>query len=756
MSDVAQALTAESAVYFDHRKGGDSHLEVVEPTRVVGRERSTVSSSSLLVVPGENGYAQGASNGAANGTRVRAVTPPPRKDSLDPDSREGSPEQARARRSPGGSPRSVSSARLASVLPRSSSVSPSKQKSLPLHADGALSQPVFASNPLSSGLGVPNGISGPPKSEFPSASYPQPQQAFPSSPRLVVPPHSSTPSSRPNGRTSAANNTISASSTASNVTSNSSQLSPPTNLSPYPPSNASFVSIDPETTAQLIQTLYARLDAQGVPGDGWDEGKERSRDGIINREAALGFDSVLIQKRRSTVIPMDQDDEAKADHVLRRVDRYGFFSQSHPAALACQHNRLATLSATPLETLPSLKPSKRSAKPNSSSTLDPPPSPPPTSGLMPGQRNLRHRASTMSLLPATAISPETIALETKRIDKWASMLSVFKRDPGQNAQDWSLSEGWWSGRVAGGGGGNSGKYRKLQRRVFKGVPDRWRRAVWGLLMERMASEVASGKVQGRERGKVPSLEELKREYGAYLEQPSVQDVQIDLDVPRTISGHVLFHTRYGQGQRALFHVLHAFGLRSEDIGGYCQGMGPIAATLLCYFEPERAYAGLCRLFDQYQLGHIFAPGFPGLVEAFYVQERLVELLMPDVHAAFAEHFISTSAYATKWYITLFANSVPFATQLRLWDGLLLEGVDFLIITSLAIIWHFQHEFISPSASFESVLTRLSSFFFVESDDALLRWIRKTLRLKGLRSKMNDWRREWQGFVRDGTSAGKVT
>lgn len=86
--------------------------------------------------------------------------------------------------------------------------------------------------------------------------------------------------------------------------------------------------------------------------------------------------------------------------------------------------------------------------------------------------------------------------------------------------------------------------------------------------------------------------------------------------------------------------------------------------------------------------------------------------MPNVHAAFvslspwsgqhhreidgrtstqATQMISTSAYGTKWYITLFANSVPFATQLRLWDGLLLEGLDFLILTAVAIIWHFQRE-----------------------------------------------------------------
>lgn len=27
---------------------------------------------------------------------------------------------------------------------------------------------------------------------------------------------------------------------------------------------------------------------------------------------------------------------------------------------------------------------------------------------------------------------------------------------------------------------------------------------------------------------------------------------------------------------------------------------------------------------------IFSPGFPGMLEAFYVQERLIESMMPDV------------------------------------------------------------------------------------------------------------------------------
>lgn len=43
------------------------------------------------------------------------------------------------------------------------------------------------------------------------------------------------------------------------------------------------------------------------------------------------------------------------------------------------------------------------------------------------------------------------------------------------------------------------------------------------------------------------MDKLAREYEDYLHQPSSYDIQIDLDVPRTIGGHVMFRTRYGQG-----------------------------------------------------------------------------------------------------------------------------------------------------------------------------------------------------------------
>ena len=86
---------------------------------------------------------------------------------------------------------------------------------------------------------------------------------------------------------------------------------------------------------------------------------------------------------------------------------------------------------------------------------------------------------------------------------------------------------------------------------------------------------------------------------------------------------------------------------------------------------------------------IFSPGFPGLLEAIYVQERLTEQMLPAVYDAFKRHMVSTPSYATKWYITLFANSVPFQTQLRLWDAFLLEGHDIFVVVAVAIVWVYR-------------------------------------------------------------------
>jgi len=178
-------------------------------------------------------------------------------------------------------------------------------------------------------------------------------------------------------------------------------------------------------------------------------------------------------------------------------------------------------------------------------------------------------------------------------------------------------------------------------------------------------------------------------------------------------------------------------------------MGPIAATLLCYFGPEKVYAALTYLHDAYALHRVFSPGFPGLLENIYIQERIMQLKMPDVYAAFKKHMISTTSYATKWYITLFSNSVPFQTQLRLWDAFLLDGQDVFVAVAIAVVWAYRDHITSNSANFETILSLLSSFFVPTDDDALLTWIEQVLADKKLRTQMHNWRQDWHRLVASG-------
>lgn len=100
------------------------------------------------------------------------------------------------------------------------------------------------------------------------------------------------------------------------------------------------------------------------------------------------------------------------------------------------------------------------------------------------------------------------------------MLETRSRDQGGNIDEWGV---------------RPSKVRKLRERVYKGIPDCWRSAAWEVMMNQFTK---SGK--GR-------LRELAEQYRDALDKPSTYDIQIDLDVPRTITGHIMFRTRYGHG-----------------------------------------------------------------------------------------------------------------------------------------------------------------------------------------------------------------
>lgn len=265
------------------------------------------------------------------------------------------------------------------------------------------------------------------------------------------------------------------------------------------------------------------------------------------------------------------------------------------------------------------------------------------------------------------------------------------------------------------------KDAKLINRTWKGIPDRWRATAWYSFLS------ASAKADKDS----PTDEELIECFYALQAESSAEDMQIDVDVPRTINRHIMFRRRYRGGQRLLFRVLHAMSLYLPDTG-YVQGMAALTATLLCYYEEDRAFVMLVRLWMLRGLERLYEAGFAGLLDALndFEENWLRE---GDVAKKLKELMIDNTAYGTRWYLTLFNYSLPFPAQLRVWDVFMLLGdksysnsasssfsgdLDVLHATSAALM-HATRAILLDS-DFENAMKVLTSWIPIKDEDILMR------------------------------------
>lgn len=270
---------------------------------------------------------------------------------------------------------------------------------------------------------------------------------------------------------------------------------------------------------------------------------------------------------------------------------------------------------------------------------------------------------------------------------------------------------------------------KLISRTWKGIPDRWRATAWHSFI------LASAK----RRGKYVTDEKLIAEYHRLQDENCADDVQIDVDVPRTISMHIMFRRRYRGGQRLLFRILHAISLYCPE-PGYVQGMASLAATLLCYYDEEQAFVMMVRLWQLRGLEQLFQSEFVGLIAALNEFER-DWLHGGDVAQKLEELGIPSTSYGTRWYLTLFHLSIPFPAQLRVWDVFMLLGdapigggkdfggadLDVLHAVSAALIDATRD--ILLDADFENAMKVLTSFLPIKDEDLLMRVTRTEWKLR---------------------------
>ncbi|KAK6336582.1 hypothetical protein TWF718_009384 [Orbilia javanica] len=314
-------------------------------------------------------------------------------------------------------------------------------------------------------------------------------------------------------------------------------------------------------------------------------------------------------------------------------------------------------------------------------------------------------APEMLTSPIAGSSERMKVKEVERVAKWHSMALKLNTLPAGIA-----------------GGGTDFDFPisnpKLIDRTWKGIPDCWRSAAWFSFLENSAKKQEDYK----------SNYDLVECYHNLSSQNSPDDVQIDLDVPRTISSHIMFRRRYRGGQRLLFRVLHAISLFFPDIG-YVQGMASLAATFLCYYDEDAAFVMLVRLFELRGLHTLYSNGFGGLMDA--LNDFDTEWLRPG-HPLVSQKLetlgISVLSFGTRWYLTLFNYSIPFAAQLRIWDVFLLLGdgelggtLDVLHATSAALIEGMKEDVLE--SDFEGAMKSLTNWIAIKDEDVLMKSVK---------------------------------
>ncbi|KAH8842439.1 hypothetical protein MCOR27_005771 [Pyricularia oryzae] len=439
------------------------------------------------------------------------------------------------------------------------------------------------------------------------------------------------------------------------------------------------------------------------------------------------------------------------------VDRYGFILPN-PRALESRANstdtRQNSMDTRPLRSL-YLSPKKRNVLIKS-----PDGTPKGLSSLVPGRAPSRkvsarslntqtsgvsghsRQSSRSSVRAAANLLPHN--RDRKLTDEAGDMLSLapglsdIAEDPkaeklteAQKKKEWQRAEKWRKmakiNRKGQPGEGMEFEFdptnSKVIDRTWKGIPDRWRAAAWYSFLASSA----------KKHGSTTTDEDLVAEFQRLQYVSSSDDTQIDLDVPRTINRHIMFRRRYRGGQRLLFRVLHALSLHFPDTG-YVQGMAPLAATLLCYYDEEKTFIMLVRMWRYRGLERLYQPGFASLMTALKDFER-DWLPSNDIARKLSELCIDPTAYATRWYLTLFNLSIPFQAQLRVWDVFMLlgepspiptadcpeapvVGLDILHATGAALM-HALAEVLMDS-DFENAMKALTSWIPVHDEEMLLK------------------------------------
>lgn len=205
----------------------------------------------------------------------------------------------------------------------------------------------------------------------------------------------------------------------------------------------------------------------------------------------------------------------------------------------------------------------------------------------------------------------------------------------------------------------------IKEMVRRGIPSHFRGLIWPLLS-----------------GASDSVE--KSNYKIYLRRSSRFEKFIRRDVSRTYPNHDMFKELDGPGQESLFNVIKAYSIIDPEVG-YCQGSAFVAGLLLMQMPEEDAFAVFVRVMQKYGLRELYKPSMARIELCIYQLECMIQDKDPSLYQHFQAHGMFASTFATPWFLSLFATSLPLSLSCRVLDLFLLEGMNSIMSLSYAMM-----------------------------------------------------------------------
>ena len=135
--------------------------------------------------------------------------------------------------------------------------------------------------------------------------------------------------------------------------------------------------------------------------------------------------------------------------------------------------------------------------------------------------------------------------------------------------------------------------------------------------------------------------------------PKLVSDAIEVDVARSFN-----HMREVTGAN-LNNILKAYATVNAKSLDYCQGMNFIVGFLFLLLDKREdyAFAVLKEVIARFHMQDLFDSQLPMLKLNFYQLDRLISLLLPDLHSHFKDEAINSSYFSAPYFITIFTSTL---------------------------------------------------------------------------------------------------